>query len=180
MRPQGRPLAWIPPSMNNNRLENTKRRGFFLIKYGTNSNGKASRPSKAAGLRNSIPLFEQTDRRQGREDEIPQIAIGDVERIVDALVAETTDFQVVMRQPRLIIALRAAAPLISDFTLGLAIDQSQTAIRKGRLDFLARQDLNDSDIEVKSAQRIESLLKGDGGHEEIRNEYGLTRPMHSL
>ena len=54
MRPQGRPLAWTPPSMNSNRLENTKRRGFFLIKYGINSNGKASRPSKAVGLRNSI------------------------------------------------------------------------------------------------------------------------------
>src|ERR671922_1240562 len=138
MRPQRR-LAWTPASMNNNRLENTRRRGFLLIRYGTNSKGNASRPSKAVGLRNSISLFKQPDRRQGRKDEIAQIAIRDVKRIVDAdLVAETADFQVVMRQPCLIVASRGAVPLISDFTLSLAVDQGQTAIWEGRLDFLTR------------------------------------------
>src|SRR6266508_394376 len=160
--------------MNNNRLENTRRRGFLRSKYGINSNGKASSPSKAVGLRNSISLFEQADRRQRGEDEITEIAIGDVERVVNsALVAEAADFQVMMRQFRLIVAPCVTAPLVANFPLGFAIDQRQTAVREGGLDFWARQDLNRGDIEIERAQQIESRLVGSGGHEKIRNQDGL-------
>src|SRR5438309_6912182 len=124
IRPIGRPLAGTPPSWNNRRLEKTKRRGFFRTKYGISNNGKARRPNRAVGLRNSIGLLEKADLRQRREDKVAQIAISDIERVMNiALVAETADFQIVMRQFRLIVAPRVAAPLIAELSLGFAVDQ---------------------------------------------------------
>ena len=52
------------------------------------------------GLRNSMRLTcRESDGRQGRENKIGEIAVGDIKRIVNAaLVAETADFQIVMGQ----------------------------------------------------------------------------------
>jgi hypothetical protein len=98
MRPQNFELAASLLSRKSNKLENAIRWDLRRIKYGISSTGSARRPNRAAGLRNSIGLLEQTDGRQRGEDEIAQIAIGDIERVMNtALVAETAQFRIVMR-----------------------------------------------------------------------------------
>src|SRR5258706_2525480 len=97
-----------------------------------------------------------------------------------ALMAETLEFKVMMRQAGLIFAARAVVPLISYFALALAIDQGEITVRKWRIDFLARQHLNRDDVEIECAQQIESLLIGSGGHQEVRNENCFAWPAQSL
>ena len=97
------------------------------------------RGQQSRGIEKFHSLLEQPDGRQGREDEIAQIAIGDVERIMDAaLMAETAQSRVVMRQFRPDnLGARAASHWIVDLVFGFAVDQGQAAIGERRIDFVA-------------------------------------------
>src|SRR5512145_2943589 len=92
-----------------------------------------------------------------------------------ALVAETSDFEVMMGKFALIIAPRFCVPLLFDFVLVLAIDQGDTAIRKRRIDFVARHNLDRDDVKIEGSKQIEPLLIGGRGHEEVRNENSFSR-----
>src|SRR6516164_9170663 len=93
-----------------------------------------------------------------------------------ALMAEAADFQIMMRKPGLIIPVRIVTPLVTDFPLSFAIDQGQAAARKGRVDFRARQYLNRRNVQIETAEYIETLLICRCRHQEIRNKDHLAGP----
>src|SRR4026209_786123 len=129
--------------MKSKRLENTSRRGFLLTRYGISSRGNANNPKRAAGLINSMSLLEESDRRQRGEYEIAEVSIGHIERVMDtALVTETADFQIMVRQLILIVAPRVRIPVVLNLVPAFAVDQSHIAVWKRRIDFGARQNLN--------------------------------------
>src|SRR5918996_2862856 len=84
-----------------------------------------------------------------------------------------------MRQSVLVVLSHAGIPLESHSGIGFTVDEIQPAMSEWRIDFLPGQYLNDRDVEIKSAQQIESLLDRRRRHQKVGDQDRLSRPAQS-